>query len=392
MSVHESTRLRESAYRSYLDGRLEEALSQLRALMASAGADLQLCNDMAVVAFRLGYFDEAVGYFRAAQRMCSDREDLLVVNLIDALETLARSTGTNTQEVVEPQGNPLPRWLEDSASKLHADAAQLTDEHWANVIFDSVAGKSFNGHMLPAFIDEDMQRTFVGSSGVGALIEAHRFIKVMLGQLGKHGLNFAEDSVAVDFGCGWGRYTRFMLKYIHPDNFYGFDVNSKMVEHCRKAFGMANFMKVGTMPPSPLRDGMVDLVFGYSVFSHLAPHCADAWITEFSRITRPGAIVIMTTQARGFINFCSEIRRSGNLSNPWYEALATSFVNSDQALQDYDRGNFVHAGHGQYDGTYGESLIPRGYIEEAWCSDFELVDFIDDPSVLPQALFVLKRR
>lgn len=398
MSAHEPAMLREAAYQSFAEGRLEEALLQLRALAEGAGLDLPLCNDLAVVAFKLGRTQEAVGYFREAQRLRQEAEGLLVDNLIDALEGAASREQAGDVGAVQPAAleggadDRFSEWLADSASALHAAAQRLSDDQWALALCNSVSGKRLDGHVLPAFIGEEQQRIFVGSSGVAALQEGHRFVQVLLSQLAKHGLTLSDDSVVVDFGSGWGRYTRFMLKYVHPDNLYGLEVNAGMVEHCRKAFGMANFLKVATMPPSPLRDGLVDVVFGYSVFSHLSPLCADAWIAEFARITRPGGLVLMTTQGRSFIDFCRGVRESGNRSNPWYAFLAGSFVDAEQARGDYDNGVFLHAGHGQYDGTYGESIIPRGYIERAWSKDFDLVEFIDDRDFLPQAFFVLKRR
>lgn len=386
--------LRTTAYQSFSEGRTADALSQLQSLLEGTGADLRLYNDLAVVAFRLGRMDEAIGYFKEAHRLRSEADGLLFDNLMDALEGMCVAPPKhvrNEQAALNLENSWLQQWLDDSASALHADAAQVSDAQWASALFDSVTGKPFNGHMLPAFIGEEAQRMFVGSSGVVAPKEASRFVKVVLIQLAKHGLSLSDESVAVDFGSGWGRYTRFMLKYVHPDNLYGLEVSSSMVEHCRKAFGMANFLKVDTLPPCPLRSSMVDLVFGYSVFSHLAPHCADAWIAEFARITKPGALVLMTTQGRSFIDFCRSVRESGDRSHPWFVSLAKAFVDSDQARSDYDAGQFLHFGEGQYGGTYGESLIPSGYIERHWGKYFDLVDFIDNRAILPQALFVLQR-
>lgn len=396
MPAHESRILREVAYQSFSEGRLEDAFGQLCTMLESAGPDLQLCNDLGVVAFRLGRVEQAIGYFREAQRLRTEAGGLLFENLMDALESAhapacVRASNEPAVDAVAARDGRFELWLRDSASALHAQARQVSDAQWASALFDSVAGKPFDGHLLPVFIDAEMQRMFVGSSGVAALQEAYRFVQVLLAQLGKHGLVLTDDSVAVDFGSGWGRYTRFMLKYVHPDNLYGLEVNSPMVEHCRKAFGMANFLKVGSMPPCALRSRMVDLVFGYSVFSHLAPDCADAWIAEFARITKPGALVLMTTQGRSFIDFCRGVRESGDRSHPWFVSLSKAFVDVEQAYRDYDAGTFLHYGEGQYGGTYGESLISRGYIEARWGQYFDLVDFIDDRAVLPQALFVLRR-
>jgi len=391
-----STARRVAAYEAFAEGRLQEAQGLLDAELEASGSDFQLLNDLAVVAFRLGRTDLSQAYFQQAQQLRMAQDGLLIGNLIDALAGVKpqAAVGEAARQPVsgEASDGHFARWLADSASALHTKARQSSDEVWAAALYASVDGEAFHDHLLPAFIDCETQRVFVGSSGVPALQEADRFIRVLLGQLNKHGLALTDASVAVDFGSGWGRYTRFMLKYVHPDNLYGLEVSPQMVEHCRKAFGMANFLKVDSMPPCPLRSVMVDLIFGYSVFSHLAPHCADAWVDEFARITQAGGLVLMTTQGRSFIEFCRQVRESGDRSHPWFVSLAKAFVDTDQAYRDYDAGQMLHFGEGQYGGTYGESLIPHGYIESHWGKYFDLVDFIDDRGVLPQALFVLRRK
>ncbi|HEX5754751.1 MAG TPA: methyltransferase domain-containing protein [Arenimonas sp.] len=402
MSDEAAVAARERAYQAFENGDLESAYSALADLYRQQGGiDAQTANDLAVVLFRLGRWQDAVEKFREAQRLSGDEGNLLVDNLIDALGGMAEAmggvAGNGDLPALACAGrrspyDPLARWFADSASALHRELRGLSDRDWTKALYGSLVGQPCNGHYLPGFIDEERQRIFVGSSGIAALLEAEQFIRVLLQKVDEHGTQLDERSVVVDFGSGWGRYTRFMLKYVHPDNLYGLEVSGGMVEHCRKVFGMANFLKVDSWPPSPLRSGMVDLAFGYSVFSHLSPDCADAWIGEFARIVRPGGLVLMTTQRRAFIDFCQNIRTRGDRSNPWYVQLAESFTDVEQCYADYDRGEFLHAGHGQYDGTYGESLIPRGYIERHWGGEFELVEFIDDHRILPQALFVLRRR
>lgn len=399
--------IRDRAYHHFSAGELGETLSLLTELEAKAGVDAELANDLGVVLFRMG--DHLAALRRFQQSAALEGESLVAGNLIGLLAEQVQQNQSQQEELeafVAARAKPsafetlgselfsrsLGLWQKDSARALHKAASALSDEQWLEALHGSVEGQALDGHFLPGFIDPEMQRIYVGSSGVAALNEANRFIRLMLDYARDNGLVFDERTRAVDFGSGWGRYTRFMLKYIQPDNLYGLEVNPGMTEHCRKAFGMGNFLKVENFPPCDLREDLVDLIFGYSVFSHLAPDCADAWIKEFARITRPGALVLMTTQGRDFIEFCRRIRASNDRSHPWYANLADSFVDPEQAYGDYDAGAFLHAGFGQYDGTYGESLISRGYIEQNWLEDFELIDFVDDRHVLPQALFVLRRK
>lgn len=285
-----------------------------------------------------------------------------------------------------PQG-----WFENSASGLHSYAKTLSDEQWLHRVIDSADARFTDGYMMPGFVDPTIQRNFVGSSGRTALLEAANFISVVLGISRHFGILSHPDFRACDFGSGWGRYTRFLIKYAHPDNIYGMDLDSSMLEKCRKNFGMCNFLKVSSLPPSPVRESFFDLLIGYSVFSHLSPDCADAWIDDFARIMRPGGLIFITTQGRTFIEFCRHIRESGDLSHGWFEGLARSFVDVEQSHKDYDAGRYLFSATRE-DPYYGEALIPPQYVTEKWTSNFELVNFFDDRNFLPQALIVLRRK
>lgn len=79
----------------------------------------------------------------------------------------------------------------------------------------------------------------------------------------------------------------------------------------------------------------------------------------------------------------------------WYKALAKSFIPIENAKQEYDDGKFLYSstgGGGPRDKSfYGEALIPKKYIEQKYAPFLTLRDFFDDPSKLPQALFVMQK-
>lgn len=401
--MDEAQAIRQQAYERFAQGEFAQALMLFQKLESAGEGDAELANDIAVVMHRMGNTEAAVEKFREALDLGGG--DFLAPNAIAVLAEQVAALNSKPAPIpaapkaateLESLGahlvdQALRVWRRDSPVALHKALAELDDEAWFRVLFNSVEKPLFKGHHLPGFIDAALQAAFVGSSGIAALQEAANFMRVVLKYSRANGIAFDGSTRIADFGSGWGRYTRFLLKYASPDNIFGLEINPLMVEHCRKAFGTANFLKVDAFPPCDLRNGLLDLTFGYSVFSHLAPDCANAWIDEFARITKPGGLVMMTTQGRTFIDFCANIRKRNDLSNPWFESLAKSFVDEQSALDDYDRGEFLHAGFGQYGGTYGESLIPRGYIEKSWTRYFDLVDFVDSRSFLPQALFVLKR-
>jgi SAM-dependent methyltransferase len=209
--------------------------------------------------------------------------------------------------------------------------------------------------------------------------------------MGQYGFQHLPDLRVCDFGSGRGLYTRFMIKYAHPDNIYGMDADSEMLEKCRKSFGMCNFLKLSHSPPSPIRECFFDLLLGNSVFSKSTPEHADAWIGDFARIMRPGGLVLITTQGRSFIEYCRQIRESGDGSDPFFQYLSRSFVDTDQSFKDYDSGKYLSS-ESTEDTRFGETLIPPQYAAEKWCADFELVQFIEDINFFRKALIVLRRK
>lgn len=62
----------------------------------------------------------------------------------------------------------------------------------------------------------------------------------------------------------------------------------------------------------------------------------------------------------------------------------------------YSVGEFIFAATGGGKdlpfGIYGQAIIPASYVTKNWLADLEMVDFVNDPKVMPQALIGLKNR
>ena len=80
----------------------------------------------------------------------------------------------------------------------------------------------------------------------------------------------------------------------------------------------------------------------------------------------------------------------------WYQLLARSFLDGDDARRRFDAGEFLHEPNGggeALDGaTYGDSLFGPAFVEQRWAPFFEPFRFDDKPYGLPQACFVLRKR
>src|SRR5262249_18027231 len=117
----------------------------------------------------------------------------------------------------------------------------------------------------------------------------------------------------LDFGCGWGRVTRFFLKDVAPSQLWGIDIRSETIDIAKKLFqGPGGAFEVtNAPPPTTFAEGTFSLVFSYSVFSHLSEEVHYEWLSEFNRILKPGGVVIATTLPRGFIEMVNSFRENG---------------------------------------------------------------------------------
>jgi SAM-dependent methyltransferase len=272
----------------------------------------------------------------------------------------------------------------------------LSDNDWLTLLIESTRTPLARGMRLPGFPAEEIQRQFVGSAWEHTLVEAYHFYRVVKEYALEQGLPLRPGMRILDFGCGWGRMARFFLKDVRRKDLWGVDVDPTVIEFCRQNFGPCEFHVVKPLPPVDAAAGTFDIVYAYSVFSHLSERAHLAWLEELRRILRPEGMALITTHGRQLIHFCAQLAGQASHENAWHASLSRSFPDPTTALRRYDDGEFLHAptGGGDFRPStfYGETLIPREYMERVWTRYFELLEFRDDPSYLPQPLAVLRKR
>ncbi len=274
-------------------------------------------------------------------------------------------------------------------------ARTLDENGWIELIRRSADAPTIDGMHMPLFPPADVQRRFVGSAGRDALHEAVAFYRVVKRAAERFSRPIMPSTRVLDFGCGWGRMIRLFLRDVAPENLVGCDVLPEMIEMCRNLNLRATFEVNPPEPPTAFADGSFDVIYAYSVLSHLSESLHVQWVREFKRLLRPNGILVATTHSRRFIEFCAELRGNQEFSSPWHAALARSFLDTRATLAAYDAGEFVYAPTSGGDGLpaerYGEAVVSPQYVRATWPPYLEPVEFVDDTGVLPQALLVGRR-
>jgi SAM-dependent methyltransferase len=273
-------------------------------------------------------------------------------------------------------------------------AAKFSDKEWFEILVKSIQTPVIDGIQMPGFPPDEIQKNFVGSSGESNLKEAFKFYSEVKSYATKLGRSLTPESQILDFGCGWGRLIRFFLKDVVSENICGIDVDPEMVDICRQTVRYGNYSTVKPQPPAGFADNTFDIIYAYSVFSHLSEAVHIQWVEEFSKILKPGGILIATTQARNFIEFCRSLRGQTN-DFGWHKALANSFTDTEAALADYDSGKFLYSptgGGSVRDASfYGEAIISPAYVKREWSKYLTFCDFVDDPAKCNQAVIVMQK-
>ena len=110
--------------------------------------------------------------------------------------------------------------------------------------------------------------------------------------------NIDKDSVAVDFACGHGRWTRYFLDV---KQLILVDLNESCIDFCKQRYkkheNIEYFVNDGKTLPF-IQDNSVDFVWSFDSFVHMERDVIDSYMCEFSRILKHDGRVIIHHSGR----------------------------------------------------------------------------------------------
>jgi SAM-dependent methyltransferase len=113
----------------------------------------------------------------------------------------------------------------------------------------------------------------------------------------------------LDFGCGCGRTIRH-FGTLKKAKLYGTDYNPKLIDWCNRNLPFGRFGMNQLHPPLVYSGKAFDLVYAFSVFTHLPESLQLSWMRELSRVLRPAGYLVISTLPLGML---AEGQRTGQL-------------------------------------------------------------------------------
>lgn len=270
----------------------------------------------------------------------------------------------------------------------------VPDDEWWKLWLAYAADPASRGD-LPGFPPAEVQQRVHGTVFAGAMSGAlslrylsFRFVRNVLMR------PIVPSMKVFDFGCGWGRVQRVLLKDFPASNLWGTDVDPEVIEIARSLLPEVHFEVNAPRPPLPHADESFDLVLVNSVFSHLAEPNFRAWIAELTRLLKPGAVLVFTSWGQGLLDMAKGVFESGQREFPWQRNILNGFASYAELAGRFASGDFVFAptGGGKYlpGDDFGLAMVSREYFERN-VPDLVLRDFLDDPKQFSQSLFFTQK-
>jgi SAM-dependent methyltransferase len=233
--------------------------------------------------------------------------------------------------------------------------------------------------LLPDMPDPALQELWNGASGLTLAAMGAAFYRKLRERFEEHGRVALAGARVLDFGCGWGRLTRFLARDVAPGRLYGCDPAQMILDVCRQTRVPATLARSEFVPERLPFEGPLDLAFAFSVFTHLSEPAHERALRALHAAVAPGGILVVTVRPPAYLHVSPLLRPTA------IEPGEARYLFVPHAAQD---------SHPQYGGgemTYGETVVTLPYVRERWAPLFELleVDFLVGD--LHQVMLTLRR-
>jgi SAM-dependent methyltransferase len=199
----------------------------------------------------------------------------------------------------------------------------------------------------------------------------------------EHGLR--PDGAVLDIGCGVGRTAVALCPHLTEGFYEGFDIVPQFIRWCRRRitprypnfrFQLADvrnrqYNRAGGVPADafefPYPADSFDIAFAASVFTHMRPNEIRRYMSEASRVLRPGGVLLASLFAvdSDVEELIAGGRSAFRLDHELRDSRGNRFLATDDRVPEYCIG--IDASDAErFAGEVG--LEPEGSIRPGWWS------------------------
>lgn len=125
----------------------------------------------------------------------------------------------------------------------------------------------------------------------------------------------------LDFGSGYGRVTRHLVRELPPASLLVSDINAEAVRFQQEHLGLAGVVSV-TRPEEFTVEGSFDAILAISLFTHLPEASFRGWLRALAIRLSPGGVLIFSVHDHSLLEMGDRFPLSGLLFNPISESTS----------------------------------------------------------------------
>jgi hypothetical protein len=150
---------------------------------------------------------------------------------------------------------------------------------------------------LPVMPPEQVQKDWTGASGRPLLQRTCAFVHSLEKGFRRACGRPLQDAMILDYGCGWGRILRLMYHFSDPSSIYGVDPWPASLEASRGCRLRGNLAACDEVPRAlPFAGASFDLVYAFSVFTHLSEKTATAVLGAIRPRVAPNGLLVVSVR------------------------------------------------------------------------------------------------
>jgi SAM-dependent methyltransferase len=246
----------------------------------------------------------------------------------------------------------------DGAPERFALFRELETDLWALLLTQEYTVHPHIRALLPDVPDPALQELWNGASGARLAAQSAAFYARLRAGFGRP----LEDARVLDFGCGWGRLTRFLARDVAPGRLYGCDPVQGILDVCAATRVPAVLARSEFVPERLPFAERFDLAYAFSVFTHLSERAHQQCLTALHAALAPGGTLVVTVRPHEYLRFNAALHHLAAVPADESRYLFAPHP-ADPAHPQYEGGEM----------TYGEAVITPAYVREHWADRFELV-------------------
>jgi SAM-dependent methyltransferase len=220
---------------------------------------------------------------------------------------------------------------------------------------------------LPRMVSDAVQLEWSGNSGLTLLKQSVDFVQ-SIDRACRQYLDHPLQGRILDYGCGWGRLLRLLLQYVDADQLYGSDPSDTARALFEEYRCPGHFALCDYVPRDLPFTGDFDLIYAFSVFTHLSEPTAQAVLQVLRRHVTADGMLVVTIRPPGY----------WDVHENWHSGFSREIL-----LERHHKLGYAFLPHQQQPGSgdliYGDTSMTLEYIEQHW-RDWRVLGTDHNPS------------